>query len=283
MRDSLLQSRINEHPFRCKNHLFIPASMLILEGIENSTGLRLKTLEMDRIPVLRFGVQSLDDAVGGLKPCDLAVLYGSRHTLPLSHMLAVRAQLPLHAYGLDSNVLFVDAGCSFDPHIISSFAQSQRLVPRDVLEKICVSRAFTAYQLSSLICDWLPGAIEDYHARLVIVSTFLELFSDLDIPREELLMSFNRLSRFLSNLALEEEVALLVAVPSRCVSPKRSALLRLLKSRADIIVNLEEKKNYLRLILERHIRKGSGRANISLNSLDQDITLQDFLEVKGYG
>ena len=131
--------------------LFIPASLLLSDSVKNSSQSRLKTLQPDRIPALRFGIPSLDDGIGGFKPHDLAVLYGSRHAVKLSHMLAVRVQLPLHKYGLNSSVLFVDAGCSFNPHIVSSFAQLQGLIPKDVLERIYVSRAFTVYQLLSLV------------------------------------------------------------------------------------------------------------------------------------
>lgn len=272
-----------EDQYRCREPFFIPASLLLSDGVKNSSQSRLKTLQPDRIPALSFGVPSLDDAIGGFKPHDLAVLYGSRHAVKLSHMLAARVQLPFHKYGLNSSVLLVDAGCSFDPHSVSSFAQLQGLVPKDVLERIYVSRAFTVYQLLSLIYDWLPGAMEEYDARLVVISSILELFTDLDVPREELLMSFSRLSRSLSNLALKKEAVVLVTVPSHCDSQIRSNLFSLLKSRADIIAELEEKKGYLRLILERHIRRETGIVDMPLSPLDRGITLQDFLEVKGYG
>lgn len=279
----LSQSLRNKNQHFYGKSLFIPASQLVSNGVGNSIGLRLKTLEPPSIPALTFGFRSLDRMVGGFKTQDLTVLYGSRHALKLSHLLAVNAQLPLHKYGFDSSVLFVDAGCSFDPHGISSLARLHGLLPQDVLERIRVSRAFTAYQLSSLIYDWLPRAIEDYDARLVILSSIIRLFTDLDMPREELLTSFSRLSRFLSNLALKEEVAVIVTIPSRCNSPKRHTLLRLLKSRADIIMELKEKRNYLRLILERHPRAKPGLANIPFNPFIREVTLQDFLGVKEDG
>lgn len=267
----------------CGKPFFIPASLLLSDNVKKSSQSRLKTLQPDRIPSLRFGVRSLDDGIGGFKPHDLVVLYGSRHAVKLSHMLAVRVQLPFGEYGLNSPVLFIDAGCSFDPHSVSSFAQLQGLVPKDVLERIYVSRAFTLYQLLSLVYEWLPRAIEEYDARLVVVSSILESFTDLDISREELLMSFCRLSRFLSNLALKKEAVVLVTVPSRCDSGRSNDLFSLLKSRADIIAELEEKRSYLRLILERHIRRKTGIMDISLNLLNRGVTIQDFLEVKGYG
>jgi len=257
--------------------------MLVSKGIENRTRLRLKRLESGHNSGLCFGVRSLDNSVGGFKLHDLVVLYGSRHALTLSQLLAVRAQLPLHEHGLDSPVLLVDAGCSFNPHRVSSFAQSQGMNSRDVLEGIYLSRAFTVYQLSSLIYEWLPRAIKEYDARLVIISALFELFTDVDIPREELLTSFHNLSKFLSKLVLEEEIAMLVAVPYRDASPKMDTLLRLLKSRADIIAELEEKRDHLRLTLERHPRTESGFVDVPFSDLDRGLFLQDFLEVNKAG
>jgi hypothetical protein len=226
-------------------------------------------------PDLRFGVRSLDDSVGGLKIHDFAVLYGSRYVLTLSQLLAVRAQLPLHEQGLDSPVLLIDAGCSFDPYRVSSFAQSRGMPPEDALKRIYLSRAFTVYQLYSLIYGWLPGAIEAYDARLVIISAPLELFTDLDIPREEILTSLHHLSKFLSKIALEEEAAILVAAPYREAPSKTGALLGPIKSRAEIIVRLEERRDYLRLTLERHPRAGPGFVDVPLGDLDPGTVLQD--------
>jgi hypothetical protein len=215
--------------------------MLVSKGIENSSKLRLKELEPDNDPSLRFGVRSLDDSVGGFKYHDFAVLYGSRYALTLAQLLAVRAQRPLHEHGLNSTILLVDAGCSFEPYGVSSFAQSQGMNPRDALERIYLSRAFTVYQLSSLIYEWLPRAIEEYDAKLVIISALFELFTDPDIPRKEILPLFHYISKLLSKLALKEETVILVAVPYRDASPKMDTLLKLLKSRADIILELEER------------------------------------------
>jgi len=256
--------------------------MLISEGREDA---RLQPIvrEPDHIPTLCFGVQSIDGVIGGIEPRDLTVLYGSRQALTLSHLLVARAQLPLREHGLDSPVLLLDAGCSFNPHEVSFLAQSQRMLPESVLEKIYVSRAFTTYQLFSLIYDWLPEAIEDYGAKLVVVSDILRLFAEIEIPREELVTSFHRSSKFLSNLAAKEEATILVTVPQRHLSPKMGALLSLLKSRANVIIELKERRGYLRLTLKRHPRRGPGFQDILLSILDRGSTIQGSLEVERGG
>jgi len=273
--------RDEEQPRR-ERCLFIPASLLISEGMEDAR-LQPVAREPEHTPTLCFGVQSIDGVIGGIEPHDLTVLYGSRDALTLSHLLAARAQLPLREHGLGSPVLLVDAGCSFNPHEVSSLAQSLRMLPESVLEKIYVSRAFTIYQLFSLIYGWLPEAIEEYGTRLVVVSDILRLFSEIEISREELVTSFHQLSRFLSNLAAKEETAVLVTVPQRHLSPKIGVLLGLLKSRANMIMELKERRGYLRLTLERHPRRGPGFQDIPLSILDRRGITQGSLEVDMIG
>ena len=271
----------NEKQLHYRERLFLPAS-LVSEGTDNAR-LRPRPLKPDCTSTLRFGVPSIDEAIGGLEPPSLTVLHGSRHALTLSHLLAVRAQLPLHEHGLDSPVLLIDAGCSFDPHRVSSLAQSHQMNPIHVLERIRLSRAFTVHQLSSLIYGWLPRAMEDHGARLVVISDLLGLFADLDTPREELLTSFLDLAKSLSNLAQKEDAAILVTVPQRYTSPKMGALLRLLNSRANMILRLEERRGYLRLTLERHPKIGPGFIDVPLKSLEQGATIQGLLAVNEAG
>ena len=50
----------------------------------------------------------IDNLFGGFAEGDFAVLHGMPTVLPLSLLLAVRAQLPFQLGGLGTNVVFVD-------------------------------------------------------------------------------------------------------------------------------------------------------------------------------
>ena len=87
--------------------------------------------------------------------------------------------------GLGTNVVFVDGGNTFRLYDISTIAQSYDLDPGTVLEKIFISRAFTAYQLTSLVLERLQKAIDTYNSKLVILSNLAQLYLDKDVPKKE--------------------------------------------------------------------------------------------------
>jgi len=84
---------------------------------------------------------------------EFAVLHGHPFIKTLSFLLSVRCQLPTNEGGLNSTTIYLDGGNTFDPYNISAMAQQYGLDPRTAFERIFVSRAFTAYQLSSLVFD----------------------------------------------------------------------------------------------------------------------------------
>ena len=86
--------------------------------------------------------------------------------------------MPKRFGGLDSAVIIIDAGNSSDPYLCISFARQYGLDVDDVLSKIITSRAFTIYQLQSLITHELESVIQKFNARMVIISDLLSMFTD---------------------------------------------------------------------------------------------------------
>lgn len=84
----------------------------------------------------------------------------------------------------DDNVIFVDGGNSINPYTIASLSKRNDLSKDYVLSKIKVCRAFTAYQLSTIL-DNLGEAVEEYNPSSLIVSCISDLFLDKDIKRNE--------------------------------------------------------------------------------------------------
>ncbi|MGZ3847434.1 MAG: hypothetical protein ACXVBH_15335, partial [Flavisolibacter sp.] len=121
-------------------------------------------------PLLSLNMPGVDELFPGFAPGDFAVLYGSPSVISLTSLLCIRAQLPTQLGGLGSNVVFVDGGNTFRLYKISRLAQLHDLNPRQVLGRIFISRAFTAYQLTSLILDKLEDTIKKYDAKLIVVS-----------------------------------------------------------------------------------------------------------------
>jgi hypothetical protein len=133
-----------------------------------------------------------------------AVLYGSPSIISFTSLLCVRAQLPVQLGGLGSDVVFVDGGNSFRLYQIAKLAQTHELGPKQVLDKIFISRAFTPYQLTTLLMQKLEGAIKQYNAKIVIISDITGLFSALQEYEGQRVLS--QIATYLSNFARENNI-----------------------------------------------------------------------------
>ena len=140
---------------------------------------------------------------------DFAVLHGSSAVQSLLPSLCVQAQLPYQLGGLETNVLFVDGANSFRLYDVSDIAQTCELDPKEVLERIFVSRAFTAYQLTSLVLEQLQNAITKYDSKVVILSNLAQLFLDNDVPKKEAEEIFNQLTNIPFQFCQKNQIILI--------------------------------------------------------------------------
>ena len=152
-------------------------------------------------PLFSLNMPGVDELFPGFAPGDFAVLYGSPSVNSLTSLLCIRTQLPVQLGGLGSNVVFIEGGNTFRLYKITRLAQIHQLNPRQVLEHIFISRAFTAYQLTSLIMEKLEETIKTYNAKLVVISDIAGFFLDKDIPQEEAQRIYSQIVSYLSNLA----------------------------------------------------------------------------------
>jgi hypothetical protein len=207
---------------------------------------RGSTLPHDLQPSLTTGIDSLDKALI-LKKGQFVFLEGEpSHALSL--LLCVRATLPA-PQGLDSDVVFIDAGNLFDTYTISHHTVNLGLETGKVQERIHLSRAFTHHQVHSLIVDRLLSAIDGYEAKLAIVSDITALFCDPDVrDKKEAQEVFNKSIIFLRNLAQKRNI-LVIATNLR--SRNRTIDNALLHT-AHISANLNDKGAYTQLTVARH-------------------------------
>lgn len=155
---------------------------------------------------LSIDLPQTDSILSEFKTSDFTVFYGHELYRTILFTLAVRAQLPREKGGLDSTAIYADGGNTFNPYIISSIAQQYELDPQSTLEKIFVSRAFTAYQLSALILETLEDALKQYRSKLVLISDITALFLDSDVPGREAIGIFNKTITHLSELVKQKDI-----------------------------------------------------------------------------
>ena len=228
---------------------------------------------------LTLGIKEFDEIIGVFELGQFIVLYGSPLCHALSELFCVRTQLSHELGGLNSSVIFIDGGNVFDPYAVSFFSQLYNLDPETTLRSIFISRAFTAYQLTSLIFERLPEALEKFRSRLVVVSDITSLFLDPDVPRTEAWDVFNRLTMYLSDYASKSDIIVLATHVPR-VPTRRSVFLdSALHSRAHVLLRLRDTHSILKFALMKHPNITLRYAELTWNTFGNALTLKEFLEV----
>jgi hypothetical protein len=223
---------------------------------------------------LSFGIKSIDHAFQGVKPGNLTVLYDHPICKNLIFRLCVRCQLPETKGGLDSSTIYVDGGNSFNPYEISNIAREYDSDPKSTLERVFISRAFTAYQLSAIVSETLEDALKRYKSKLVLISKITSLFLDRDVPAKEAIEIFKKMTLCLADLALKRNT-IIVATCSNDEPSKRQVVLEsILLGRADKTARFTETKGRLQLSIKN---RGSSES-VTVDVLRDEATLEKFVE-----
>lgn len=224
-------------------------------------------------PLFSLNMPGVDELFPGFAPSDFAVLYGSPSVISLTSLLCIRAQLPAQLGGLGSNVVFVDGGNTFRLYKIARLAQLHQLNPREVLERIFISRAFTAYQLTSLILDKLEETVKKYNAKLVVISDIAGFFLDNDVSHEEAQRVYSQLINYLSNFARKHQIVV-VATYLPYSDSRRSILFQEITcSKANTVIAFSKTAYTREITLEKHPLFMLGTAELP----SENLTLTDFM------
>jgi hypothetical protein len=136
------------------------------------------------IPHFSLGFPRLDALLRPYSEGRLIVLSGEVSST-VAELAAFRAQLPVDSGGLDSAVFYIDGGLRSDPYLFSSFARQKGLSPTTAMRRTTSCRVFTFYQLAALVSEHLVRAVEDYAARLVVISDLLGTFNEPELEERE--------------------------------------------------------------------------------------------------
>ena len=188
---------------------------------------------------LRSTVQALDDLTGGLRSSQVTLFDSdSSYVSNVLHMLCIQA-----VSQFDEEVVWIDGGNAIDPYAISSMCKRLRLDKRGILSRVNVSRAFTAYQLVTLIDEKLEEQVERSAPSTVIVSSITDMFLDKDMKWMESHQLLRRCLDGISRMTKEHET---VTVLTNRIqhqlrpSPKLSTLLY---EQADKIVQMRARRD----------------------------------------
>ena len=234
----------------------------------------LPVLSPKTVGRLPLGLPVVDDVFPGFENGDFVVLHGPVSNFILFN-LCIRSQLPLSKSGLGSTTVFMDGGNVFNPYIVSEIARNYGLNPKNALEKIFVSRAFTAYQLSALILEKLEKALKKFKSKLIAVSHISSLFLDRDVPKTEAQDLFMKVCGKLEEIAKERSTIVVASYNPRSSSSRRLFLEAVLLGRANIVFGFKETRGTLKVSLHKHPKLKP----FSIELRGKEARLTDFMEV----
>jgi len=224
-------------------------------------------------PLLSLNMPGVDELFPGFALGEFAVLYGSPSVISLTSLLCIRAQLPVQLGGLGSNVVFIDGGNTFRLYKITRLAQLHQLNPNQVLERIFISRAFTAYQLTSLILDKLEETIKSCNAKLVVISDIAGFFLGNDVPHEEAHRVYSQIVSYLSAFAKKHQITVIATYLPYSDNTRNSLFQEITCSKANTVLSFSQTTYTREVSLEKHPSFVLGTAELP----SENLKLTDFM------
>jgi hypothetical protein len=217
--------------------------------------------------LLSMNMPNINQLFPGFAAGDFAVLYGSHAATTLASWLCIRAQLPPQLGGLASNTVFIDGSNTFRLYQTAQLARLHRLDPEQALQRIFISRAFTAYQMTTLIMQKLEDTVKACNAKLVVISDIAAMFLDKDIHDEEAKRVYSQLVTHLSNFARKHQIIIVATYLPHPDSQRNSYLQARTYGKANVVIALKQTKYEKEIILEKHPTVTLGSAELPCETL----------------
>ena len=112
--------------------------------------------------------------------------------------------------GQGMDVVVLDGANRFDPYVVSSFAKKASIPPESLLKRIRIARAFTCYQMATLVEEKLIAllrqeeVISQTHKPWVILLGPITTFLDEDVPERETRPLFERMLKKIEEMAMDK-------------------------------------------------------------------------------
>ena len=169
--------------------------------------------------------------------------------------------------GQGIDVVVLDGANRFNPYVISSFAKKASIPPESLLKRIRIARAFTCYQMATLVEEKLIAllrqeeAINQTHKPWVILLGPITTFLDEDVPEREARPLFERMLRKMEEMAMDR-VSFFLFQPNPpfakrgsggSVNSKRAFLARRLFQISTLVWRIHWEEEGAKLVLEKGV------------------------------
>ena len=207
-------------------------------------------------------MRNINQLFPGFAAGDFALLHGSHAVQSIATLLSIRVQLLPQLGGLGSNIIYIDGANTFRLYQTTRLARLCRLDPKQALDRIYISRAFTAYQMTSLILQKLEDTVNTCNAKLVIISDIAAMFLDKDVEEEEAKRIYSQVINRLSKFAKESQTIVVATYPPHADTARNIYLHALTTGRANVVIALNQTKYEQEVILEKHPTFTPGSAEL---------------------
>jgi len=191
--------------------------------------------------VLATSIVPIDELTGGLRSSKVTLFDSDNsYASTLLHLLCVRA-----ISQFDEEIVWIDGGNEVNPYAISSLCKRLMLDKRDILSRVNISRAFTAYQLVTLIDEKLEEQVRTCSPSTIIVSSITELFLDKDMKWMESHQLLRRCVDDISRIAKDFETITIVSNASYHHARPSPGLTSLLYDSSDLALQIRTRRSGL--------------------------------------
>jgi len=157
--------------------------------------------------------------------------------------------------GQGMDVIVLDGANRFNPYVASSFARKALISPEEILKRIRIARAFTCYQMATLMGEKLVSflrAIDQLSLQKIQVLLLgpITTFLDEDVPEREVGPLFERALRKVGEI-VAGGVPFFLFQSSVAPGSKRASLMKRLSDFSDLIWKITLEDEGPKMILEK--------------------------------
>lgn len=204
--------------------------------------------------------EKIEFSITEFKPSYITVIEGSSIVLNILFRICVDSII-----SLNKDVLYIDGYNTFDPYVIQRMIKPLRIDQRNILSRIHIARAFTEYQMETLI-KGLNTAIKEWNAGVLIISYLPNLFyshnsSNNNSNKNSKKLLESSIKHLKSITTSSNMITVITSFGDFCLEDK------LLASKADRIIHIKKTKNIIRIIddgkVSEHVPMTSGQTRFS--------------------
>lgn len=197
--------------------------------------------------VLMSSIAPLDRVVGGFRSSTSYLIDSdSRYASDILHLACLQALVEFA-----EEVVWIDGGNAVKPYEISAMCKRSGLDAHEMLSMVNIARAFTAYQLVSLIDEMLANEANRSVPVMIIVSSLSDMFMDKDMRRSESHQLLRRCAERIAEVTRSEEtITVVTSHTPRHIQPEPRTM-SLLSSVFDVVVQVRDRGDAIDLRVPR--------------------------------